>query len=420
MRYIPHTAKDQQALLACVNKTSLEALFDDVPEKVRVKKELVLPGPLSEPELLEELAALSSSSALSSSFLGGGCYEHFIPSAVKHIVSRSEFYTAYTPYQAEASQGALQAIYEYQSMLCELTGMDVANASMYDGATALAEAALLAVRATGRKEIVVSSAVHPDHRQVLKTYAQGSDLTIKEVLLDKEGRTGDWRQETGDRTACVIIQQPNFFGCIEDIKGLAEKVHTAGALLIVSVDPISLGLLKAPGDYGADIVVGEGQALGNPRAFGGPGLGLFAVKQALVRQLPGRLSGRTTDLDGKRGFCLTLQTREQHIRRERAPSNICSNEALAALAAAAYLSLMGKNGLRAVAELCLQKANYLKKKLGKKIVFSTPSFKEFVVRTKEPVGLDLEVFYPELKGCRLICVTELAKKADLDKLAVTL
>jgi glycine dehydrogenase subunit 1 len=418
MRYIPHTAKDQKDLLACVGKPSLEALFEDVPKKVRVKKELALPQPLSEPELLAELGTLSSASSSASSFLGGGSYDHFIPSAVKHIVSRSEFYTAYTPYQAEASQGTLQATYEYQSMICELAGMDVANASMYDGATALAEAALLAVRATGKKEIVISSAAHPDYRQVLRTYAKGADLTVKEAPYKKTGGTGDWG--LGNGTACMILQQPNFFGCLEEVTELADKVHAAGALFIVSADPISLGLLKPPGDYGADIVVGEGQALGNARAFGGPGLGIFAVKKALVRQLPGRLSGLTTDHDGKRGFCLTLQTREQHIRRERAPSNICSNEALAALAAAAYLSLMGKSGLKKVAELCLQKANYLKKKLGKKVVFSSPGFKEFVVKTKKPIGLSLEGFYPELKGCRLICVTELAKKADLDDLAASL
>jgi glycine dehydrogenase subunit 1 len=420
MRYIPHTAKDQKNMLACVDKPSMEALFTDIPEKVKVKKELSLPQPLSEPELLEELKTLSSSSSWSSSFLGGGCYNHFVPSAVKHVVSRSEFYTAYTPYQAEASQGTLQAIYEYQSMICELTGMDVANASMYDGATALAEAALLAVRATSRKELVVSSAVHPDYRKVLKTYARGADLVVKELPYTNDGLTGNGKQELGNETACAVFQQPNFFGCIEEVKGLAEKIHAKGALFIVCADPISLGLLKPPGNYGADIVVGEGQSLGNPRAFGGPGLGIFAVKQDLVRQVPGRLSGLTVDLDGKRGFCLTLQTREQHIRRERASSNICSNEALAALAAAVYLSVMGKSGLRKVAELCLQKANYLKKKLARKVVFPAPSFKEFVIRTKRTVGLDLEGFYPELKDCRLICVTELTKKEALDKLAASL
>jgi glycine dehydrogenase subunit 1 len=407
-------------MLKTIDKASIEEVFADIPEKVKLKKPIPLPHPLSEPELLDELNALSSSSSLSSSFLGGGCYNHFVPSAVKHIVSRSEFYTAYTPYQAEASQGILQAIYEYQSMLCGLTGMDVANASMYDGATSLVEAAFLACRVTGKKEVVVSSALHPEYRKVLKTYARGAGLVVKEIPYTKEGLTGDVGHGTGDGAACVILQQPNFFGCIEGVNGLAEKVHAKGALLIVSVDPISLGILKAPGDYGADAVVGEGQSLGNPRSFGGPGLGIFAAKKDFARQIPGRVVGQTTDSEGKRGFCLTLQTREQHIRRARATSNICSNEALAALAAAIYLSIMGKSGLRKVADLCLQKTNYLKKKLSKKAVFSAPSFKEFVVKANKAVGLGLEQFYPELKGCRLICVTELTKKEEMDGLAASL
>jgi glycine dehydrogenase subunit 1 len=419
MRYIPHTEKDQKKLLTAINQPALETLFADIPEKVKIKKGLDLPGPLSEPELLAELRA-ASEKHLKASFLGGGSYEHFVPSVVKHIIGRSEFYTAYTPYQAEASQGILQAIYEYQTMLCELTGMDAANASLYDGATAMAEAALLAHRATGREEIVVSSAVHPAYRQVLQTYAKGADLSVKEIPFTKEGLSEDVSRWVSDKSACVIMQQPNFFGCVGQVKGVAEKVRLWGAGLIVSIDPISLGLLQAPGDYGADIVVGEGQSLGNPLSFGGPGLGIFAVKKELVRQLPGRVVGQTTDADGKRAFCLTLQTREQHIRREKATSNICSNEALAALAATVYLSILGKGGLKKVAELCLQKANYLKKKLGKKVVFSAPSFKEFVVRTDKPIGLALEPFYPKLKGCRLICVTELAKKSDLDSLAAAI
>ena len=392
-------------------------LFADVPESVRLKKLLPLPSPLSEPELLEELEQQSEKNSVAPSFLGAGSYHHFIPSAVKHIVSRSEFYTAYTPYQAEASQGTLQTIYEYQSMVCELTGMDVANASMYDGATALAEAAFMACRITGRKELVVSSAVHPNYRQVLKTYCNAADLKLIEAPFNlKTGLTTDaWRLTTD--SACVILQQPNFFGNIETVSGLAEKIHSAGALFIVSADPISLGLLKAPGNYGADIVVGEGQALGNPQSFGGPGLGIFAARKEFLRQMPGRIVGATTDIEGKRGFVLTLATREQHIRRERATSNICSNEALCALAACVYLSLMGKNGLRKVAELCLQKSNYLKKSLGDKVLWpNTPGFKEFVVKTGKKVGLDLGAHYPELKGAGVICVTELVKKAVLDDL----
>ena len=285
--------------------------------------------------------------------------------------------------------------------------MDVANASMYDGATALAEATLLASRVTRRNKIVVSPSVHPDYRKVLKTYANGADLE----LCDEEFNTDK------GQIACYIIQQPNFFGIIEKIDGLADVIHKRGALFIVCADPISLGILKAPGDYGADIVVGEGQSLGNPQSFGGPGLGIFAVKRPFMRQMPGRVAGQTTDKEGKRGFCLTLQTREQHIRREKAPSNICSNEALAALAATVYLSVMGKTGLRRVAELCLQKAKYLKNKFKGQLAFSAPTFKEFVVKTDKKIGLDLEQFYSELKDCRLICVTELTKKEEMDKIA---
>jgi len=416
MNYIPNTPKDQQNMLKSTKRASIDDLFTGLPAKIKLKKALPLPRPLSEIELLDELKEASEKNA-SSSFLGSGCYNHFIPSVIKYIVSRSEFYTAYTPYQAEASQGILQAIYEYQTMICELTGMDVANASMYDGATALVEAVFLACRVTGRKEILVSLAVHPEHRRVLRTYAKGADLIVKEIPYTKEGLTGNGEREIRNETACVILQQPNFFGCIEKVNGLADAVHAKGALLIMGIDPISLGILKSPRDYGADIVVGEGQSLGNPQAFGGPGLGLFAAKREFVRQLPGRIVGKTTDAEGKTGFCLTLQTREQHIRRERSTSNICSNEALAALAATGYLSVMGKAGLRKVAELCLQKANYLKKKVADKVVFSSPTFKEFAVKTKRSLGLDLAPFYPELKDSRLICVTELTTREEMDKLA---
>jgi len=408
MSYVPNTLKDQAEMLQNIGATSVASLFADVPEKVRLKADLPLPPPLSEPDLLAELKNVSEINRPASKFLGGGSCDHFIPSAVKHIVSRSEFYTAYTPYQAEASQGTLQVIYEYQSLICALTGMDVANASMYDGATALAEAALLACRATGRSEVAISSAVHPGYREVLKTYARGADLKVADVPYDqKTGRTSSFA--ISSTSACFILSQPNFFGCIEEVSGLAEKVHAAGALFIVTVDPISLGILKPPGEYGADVVVGEGQSLGIPRNFGGPGLGLFAVKKDLLRQIPGRLAGKTVDAQGRIGYTLTLQTREQHIRRERAPSNICSNEALCALSACVYLSLMGRSGLRKVAELCLQKSNYLKKKLGS--IFSAPTFKEFVAK-KGSAGLPL----PALKG-RLISVTELAARSELDILA---
>lgn len=395
--------------------------FADIPDSVRLKRDLALPTPLSEPELLEELKAQSEINKKSDPFLGAGCYHHFVPSVVKHLVSRSEFYTAYTPYQAEASQGTLQTIYEYQSMICELTGMDVANASMYDGATAMAEAALMAVRITGKKEIVVSTAIHPHYRQVLKTYCTAADLTLIEIPYDQKTGLSPYPKTLTPNAACYILQQPNFFGNIEDVSNLADKIHREGALFIVSVDPISLGLLKPPGNYGADIVVGEGQPLGNSMNFGGPGLGIFATKKEFLRQMPGRIVGATTDAEGRRGFVLTLATREQHIRRERATSNICSNEALCALAACVYLSVMGKQGLRKVAELCLQKASYLKKKLSDKVLWlNTSSFKEFVIKTDKKVGLSLEVYYPELKDSKLICVTELIKKEMLDELITNL
>jgi glycine dehydrogenase subunit 1 len=378
--------------------------FSDVPATARLKNPLSLPAPLSEPELLAELKEQSQRNSRPNQFYGAGCYNHFVPSAVKHIVSRSEFYTAYTPYQAEASQGTLQVIYEYQSLVCALTGMDVANASMYDGATALVEAALLACRTTGRSEILISSAVHPEYRKVLQTYAAGADLKISCVPYDKmTGRSSAFSFSSA--YACFILSQPNFFGCLEEVSGLAEKIHKVGGLFIVSADPISLGLLKPPGEYGADIVTGEGQSLGSPLNFGGPGLGIFAAKKELLRQIPGRLVGKTSDVEGKTGYTLTLQAREQHIRRERATSNICSNEALCALAACAYLSLMGKSGLRKVAELCLQRTDYLKKKFGSP--FSAPTFKEFVSKNK--AGLPLGGFYPELKEYSLVCATELTR-----------
>ncbi len=391
-------------------------LFADIPAAVRLKAPLDLPRPLSEPELVEELTKASQENK-PSSFLGGGSYDHFIPSAVGHIIGRSEFYTAYTPYQPEASQGTLQAIYEYQSLLCELTGLEVANASMYDGATALAEAAFMACRVTGRQEILVSRTVNPNYRAVLKTYCTAADLTLTEIPFDQKTGLTPHPIPLTNTASCFIIQQPNFFGNIEQTNRLTDLIHKQGALFIVNVDPISLGLLKSPGEYGADIVVGEGQPLGTPRNFGGPGLGLFATKKEYLRQMPGRIVGLTNDLDGKRGFVLTMSTREQHIRRERATSNICSNEALCALAATVYLSLMGKTGLRKVAELCLQKANYLKKELGDKVLWpNTPSFKEFAVKTKASAGLALSTHYSELRGSELICVTELAKKAAIDKL----
>lgn len=435
VNYIPNTNKDQEEMLKTLGLPSIDALFKDVPEKVRIKKGLKIPPSLSESELLSSIREVSEKNIdldHYASFLGGGVYNHFVPSVVKHVTSRAEFYTAYTPYQPELSQGILQAIYEYQSLICKLTAMDVANASMYDGATAFAEAAMLATRITGRKEIVVAGTVHPEYRAVLRTYTKATELDVREIPFDNNGTIE--KAKITDKTSCVAIQQPNFFGCLEHVEKMAEEIHSKGALFIVSIDPISLSILRPPGEYGADIVVGEGQSLGNQLSFGGPCLGIFATKKKLMRQIPGRIVGETVDAEGKRGFVLTLQTREQHIRREKATSNICTNEALAALAATVYLALMGKTGLRKVAELCLQKANYLKTELSKlngiSIPFSSSTFKEFVVKLpmlaaelnkkllKEKIigGLDLEKFYPELKNHMLLCVTELTRKEDMNRL----
>ncbi len=435
MPYIPITGKNKEEMLACLGLKGVGELFSSVPAKAWLKEKINLPFPLSEIDIKKEIGALAKKNANADdflSFLGAGSYNHFIPSVVKHIISRSEFYTAYTPYQPEISQGMLQSIFEYQSLICNLTGMEIANASMYDGATALAEAASLAVNFTKKRKILIAKTVHPHSRQVLQTYANGANWQIEEIDFDtKTGITKDFG--VSPKIAAVIIQQPNFFGCLEDNLNFADKIHAAGALYIVSADPISLGLLKPPGEYGADIVVGEGQALGNPQSFGGPGLGIFAVKKDFMRLIPGRIVGETVDAEGKRGFVLTLQTREQHIRREKASSNICSNEALNALAACVYLTYLGPQGLKQVASACLENANYLKEKLlaqGFESPFSAPFFKEFVVKAKEaPIkinqrllenkiigGLDLETYYPQLKNHMLFCTTEMINRSEIDKL----
>lgn len=438
MRYIPNTKSDQVAMLSAIGAKTIDDLFLDIPAKTRINKIGIVPDEgISELELKETLKALSNKNINtegSVSFLGGGSYDHFIPSIVSHVISRSEFYTAYTPYQPEISQGMLASIFEYQSMVCDLTGMDAANASMYDGATALAEAASLAIHYTDRNEVLVSRAVGPHYRQVLNTYAKGADWIIREFGY-QEGvgisSIAEAQKLISDKTACLIIANPNFFGCIEDVSKFSGFAKSKGALSIVSVDPISLGILKRPGDLGTDIVTGEGQSLGLPQNFGGPYLGIFAVKKDYMRLMPGRIVGETIDTKGRRGYVLTLQAREQHIRREKAYSNICSNEALCALAGTVYLATMGRSGLREVAEQCLQKANYAKKKLSKLVALKAPSFKEFVVKLSKPVdqlnkklldnkiigGLDLGKYYPELKGHMLIAVTEMIKKEDIDKLS---
>ena len=427
MNFLPHTDEDRQEMLKAIGVTSIEELFTDIPQQVRLNRALNVPGPLSELELtghLEELSRKNADLKEYSCFLGAGSYDHFSPSVIDHMLLRSELYTAYTPYQPEISQGTLTAIFEYQTMICELTGMAMANASMYDGATAMAEAALLACHNQRRKKVVVSSTVHPAYRAVLRTYASGQGIEVVEALY-KEGVTdlGNLESLIDKQTAAVILQQPNFFGAIEQVQKVGEMIHAFGGLYITVVDPISLAILKTPASYGADIVVGEGQGLGISMSFGGPQLGFFACTEKLVRKMPGRVVGQTLDSRGQRAFVLTLQAREQHIRREKATSNICSNQALCALAATIYLTMVGKQGLVEVANLCLQKANYLKEQLqtvGIKPAFNAPFFKEFVVKTPTPVaevnrvllqdkiigGLDLGRFYPELQKHTLLCVTE--------------
>lgn len=435
--YLPLTAADRQAMLAAIGAGATQELFADIPLGLRLAGRLDLPEALAEPDLVRHLQALAKKNASFADyacFLGAGAYDHYQPSVVDHIIGRSEFYTAYTQYQPEIAQGYLQALWEYQSMICAITGLDVANASLYDGGTALAEAAMMACGATGRSEIVVGRTVHPGYRAVLATYAIDRDYRITEAGF--EGGVTDLaalERLVTPATAAVIVQTPNFFGCLEDLQAAADLAHRQGALLVAAVDPISLGILEAPGLLGADIVVGEGQPLGLPVSFGGPYLGFFAAGEKLMRKMPGRIVGRTADFEGTGGFVLTLQAREQHIRREKANSNICSNEALCALAAAVYLSAVGPEGFRQVAELCLRKAHYAYDALvgGKcRPVFAAPFFKEFVVRPPAPVsvvnqalladkiigGLDLGPHYPELDGCLLIAVTEKRTKEEIDRL----
>jgi glycine dehydrogenase subunit 1 len=436
--YLSHTKEEQQAMLKAMGIASINELFADIPKQVRLNRELLLPPALSEMELTSYMQKLSQQNAnldAYSCFLGAGAYDHFIPSVVGNLTARQEFYTAYTTYQPEISQGTLQAIFEFQSMICELTGMDIANASMYDGATALAEAVAMACSHTRRNEMLIASTVHPESREVIKTYARYKGIEVKEIDYDNGSIDfGCLEAALSDQTAAVIVQNPNFFGIIEDLGQAAELAHHHKALLIASVDPISLAILKSPGELAADIVVGDGQCLGNPISFGGPGLGFMATSKALMRKLPGRVVGQTTDLDGKRAFVLTLQTREQHIRRDKATSNICSNQALNALAATIYMTVLGKEGLKEVANLCFNKAHYLYDQLiqsGKFTpVFSAPFFKEFAIISSCETkalntallldqiigGYELEKSYPQLKNGWLLAVTEKRTRTEIDSL----
>jgi glycine dehydrogenase subunit 1 len=433
------TPEDEQQMLEVIGAESAAELFADIPEAVKYSGTLPMSGALSEPALMKHLKGLASRNAdfeRYTSFLGAGLYDHQIPVVIQHLISRSEFYTAYTPYQPEISQGELQAIFEFQSYICELTGMKVANASMYDGATALAEAAALAAGAVKRRKIVVSRTVHPEAREIVRTTARGLDLEIVEVDF-KDGVTDLQKLAAAidGETAAVLVQTPNFLGHLEDIPAIEAMIHEAKGLLVMSVNPLSLGLLESPGKLGADVVVGDAQPLGIPASFGGPTCGFFAVTEALMRRMPGRIVGQTVDKDGKRGFVLTLQAREQHIRREKATSNICSNQALLALCASVYMSVMGKEGFHEAALLNYRKARYaaeLAEAPGGQVrhAFAAPFFNEFVLRLPEGAdiqavntkllekgflgGYDLGVAYPELSGHMLVAVTEQRTKDEID------
>jgi glycine cleavage system P protein (glycine dehydrogenase) subunit 1 len=443
MTYSPHTDADRAAMLAAVGVASVDELFEDIPPAVRATR-FEVPPPLVEQEVRAELARLAERNRLPEiSFLGAGAYRRLIPAVVEEVVGRAEFATAYTPYQPEVSQGTLQAIYEFQTLVCELTGMEVASASHYDGATATAEAALMACRLTGRHRVAVSQAVHPQVRRVLATYCSGPGVEVIEVPADlSQAGTGLTDVEAAGRlagsdVACVIVQEPNFFGALELMSELADAAHANGGLFVTLADPVSLALLEAPGRYGADIVTAEGQQFGIPLSFGGPYLGLMASRMDAVRQLPGRLVGATRDAEGRRGYVLTLQAREQHIRRERAASNICTNQALCALAATAYLAAVGPDGLREVAERSAIQARHLVATLESAGLaerrFTSTYLNEVALRVPNAsrrhaalveqgivAGLPLATEYPELPETLLLAATELTTDDDVARLAETL
>lgn len=435
MRYLPKSDAERQEMLAACGLRSADELFNHIPENARLNRPLNLPEGISEYEIVDFFKGLAAKNGAGfASFLGAGVYHHYRPVVVDTIVSRGEFLTSYTPYQAEISQGTLTTIFEFQTMVCQLTGMDVANASMYDASTAVPEAAMMSVRVTGRSHILVAKSVHPEYRAVLATYAKNQGLPIEEFAYDpKTGQAdlNDLAAKLTDQTACVIMQSPNFFGIIEETKQLADLAHKRGALLVFTFsEAVSLGLLEPPRD--ADIVAGELQSYAISPSYGGPFAGIISAKEKFIRQLPGRLVGQTTDTNGNRALCLTLSTREQHIRREKATSNICTNQALIALMATIYMELYGKAGLRELALQNLSKAHYLGSKL--KPHFSGPYFNEFVtlvdgvpeemneklLESRIIGGLPLKKFYPELGNAVLLCATEMSKRADMDKVAAAL
>ncbi|MBT7891704.1 MAG: aminomethyl-transferring glycine dehydrogenase subunit GcvPA [Deltaproteobacteria bacterium] len=437
MRYLPHTEEEVKEMLSVVGKASLDDIFSMVPENSRVTGEIELPQAMTEWELnrhMDGLAATMNSADRSKIFVGAGSYHHYIPETVRYLISRSEFATAYTPYQPEISQGTLQGIFEYQTLVASLLGLDVANASLYDGATALAEALLMSIRITKRKKVAVSQAIHPLYRQVVATYFRPTEFEMVEIPYLDNGRSDLSAISDLSELAAVVVQSPNFFGVIEDLQAVGQKTENEKTLFICCFsEPLAYGLLKSPGSYGADISCGEGQSFGIPQSFGGPGLGMFACKGKYMRNLPGRLVGQTEDVEGKRGFVLTLATREQHIRREKATSNICSNQGLCAMASAIYMASVGGTGIKELALLNRDKSEYLKQQLrqkGHRIVFDSPTFNEFVVDLTTDfedryqslmekgimAGLPLAGYYPELAGCYLMCVTETMEKADMDNL----
>ncbi|MBI5178908.1 MAG: aminomethyl-transferring glycine dehydrogenase subunit GcvPA [Nitrospinae bacterium] len=441
MRYIPLTPEDRKAMLSAIGVASVEDLFHQIPQNIRLDRAYDLPSAMPEQQLLrhaKDLARQNRPAAATASFLGAGAYNHFVPSAVDQLIGRSEFYTAYTPYQPEISQGTLQAIYEYQSYVCALFNMEVANASMYDGASALAEAVLMACRIEKKDEVVLSNLVHPRWRQVVKTYTANRGLKLRESVDHKAGYA-DAKALAGlvtDRTAAIVVQSPNFFGNVEDLAAIADVCREKEVLFVVGVaEAMSLGLLRPPGDFGADIVVADGQSLGLGLSFGGPYLGMFATRDRHMRQMPGRICGKTVDHDGKRGFVLTLSAREQHIRREKATSNICSNQALCALTVSIYLSLMGRQGFTETAKNCFYAAAALKERIaasrrGTKASFDLPFFNEFLVDLANPAemlnrrlmekgmigGYNIGRDYPDMKNKMLLAVTELTTQQDMDRL----
>ena len=438
MAYFFNTADDQARMLAAIGAASIDELFAGIPPQARLNRPLRLPPALGELGLTQQMSSLAARNVPAGQracFLGAGAYDHFIPAVVDVVASRSEFYTSYTPYQPEVSQGNLQAMFEYQTLICQLTGMDVSNASLYDGGSAAAEAVMLSMAVTSRqRKVVVAGSVHPEYRQVIATYCDHLGVEVVTVPVPRGTVEAEAVGSVVDQeTACVLIQQPNFLGGLEDIQRLGEIAHQAGALLVVSVDPISLGLLRRPGELGADVVIAEGQSLGSPLQYGGPYLGIMACREQFVRRLPGRLAGQTVDRQGRRCWVLTLQTREQHIRRDKATSNICTNQGLFALRAAVYLACLGPKGLRETAQLCQRKAAYARRRVTVaarfELPFPGPVFKEFVVRDRQGAvarlleeaqaagylaGVALGRWYPELEDCFLVAVTEKRTRAEID------